>query len=722
MFQKLVSIYLLLLITFPNGAKAFVELRDNADSTSKFRIDHTNYAGSSSNEEALEVTDTDGATDAPRFRIFPDNGRVGAEKYCDIEGQNCTTAVVIANIVTNQTLGSLVCLTGEIAKYNGSAWECAIDTSGSNAITPGDGLGIDGNEFNVEPDNATLELSASDGTGVIRVKVDGITSNEIASGAIGAEEVADGSITLTELNGVNILLSSEDQGTGEDVGANSIAEDLKIGDGTIAGSDTVIPTAAAVIGYVESYVATNLTDTLSGLTCTTGQIPKYNGAEWVCAIDAGGSAYTAGTGLTLSGSEFSSDLGTSIESAEITDGTVTLADLDTTAVETTTIDSLTDGDDLVTEASVEAYVAANAGLSTTLNDTQVFVGNGSNLATGVSLSGDATIDNTGVVSITADAITTAEIAPNTITADDVATDAITADELADAAVDFTAVDAAVILTAAEDTLSDFAAASESTIPTTSAVAAFVASQIGSLSDNDTLYSAGTGLTLAGTVFSSDLGTSIESAEITDGTVTLADLDTTAVETTTIDSLTDGDDLVTEASVEAYVAANGADDLGNHTATSNIILGIDASTNYLSGDGDNEGIKIGSDGKVTIESTNITSSLAVVGNIYANGTITSSDKTLKTDIQPLSSELEKIKKVNAVQYKWINPTWDKKLQYGVIAQEIEDIYPNIVYENEKGTLGVNYQMLIAPLIKSVQELSNKVDQLEKENIELRNLVQ
>ena len=62
-------------------------------------------------------------------------------------------------------------------------------------------------------------------------------------------------------------------------------------------------------------------------------------------------------------------------------------------------------------ASTNAFVAltGNAGLSTTLSAGNIFVGNNSNVATGVAMSGDATMASTGAITIANNAITTAKI-------------------------------------------------------------------------------------------------------------------------------------------------------------------------------------------------------------------------------------------------------------------------------------------------------------------------
>ena len=53
---------------------------------------------------------------------------------------------------------------------------------------------------------------------------------------------------------------------------------------------------------------------------------------------------------------------------------------------------------------------------------------------------------------------------------------------------------------------------------------------------------------------------------------------------------------------------------------------------------------------------------------------------------------------------------KKLHFGLIAQELQTIYPNLVEEGEDGYLGINYVELVPILICSIQELKQEVDEL------------
>jgi hypothetical protein len=68
------------------------------------------------------------------------------------------------------------------------------------------------------------------------------------------------------------------------------------------------------------------------------------------------------------------------------------------------------------DATTDAFVAlaANGGLSNTLSSGNIFVGNSSNVATGVAMSGDATVSNTGVLTIGAGAVNGSKIGANAV--------------------------------------------------------------------------------------------------------------------------------------------------------------------------------------------------------------------------------------------------------------------------------------------------------------------
>jgi hypothetical protein len=96
-----------------------------------------------------------------------------------------------------------------------------------------------------------------------------------------------------------------------------------------------------------------------------------------------------------------------------------------------------DGEGFFTrDATDNAFVSEPdpGALSQTLQENRVFVGNASNVATGVAMSGDVAIVASGATTIQDDAITTAKILDDAVTEDKIADDAVTTDKILDDAV------------------------------------------------------------------------------------------------------------------------------------------------------------------------------------------------------------------------------------------------------------------------------------------------
>jgi prepilin-type N-terminal cleavage/methylation domain-containing protein len=115
------------------------------------------------------------------------------------------------------------------------------------------------------------------------------------------------------------------------------------------------------------------------------------------------------------------------------------------------------------------------------------------------------------------------------------------------------------------------------------------------------------------------------------------------------------------------------------------------------------------------STNISFDLTVLGSgafggdLEAATFIYASDARLKQDLSPLSSALDKITQLQGYHFSWKK---DGKKDIGLIAQEVQKIYPELVHENAEGTLGVQYGNLVAPLIEAVKELRQQNIDLKK----------
>jgi hypothetical protein len=97
-------------------------------------------------------------------------------------------------------------------------------------------------------------------------------------------------------------------------------------------------------------------------------------------------------------------------------------------------------------------------------------------------------------------------------------------------------------------------------------------------------------------------------------------------------------------------------------------------------------------------------------VVAPNYVSLSDKELKKNIKPLENSLEKISKINGVNYEWkINSVPD----VGVIAQEVREVLPEAVYNTSNEFLGVTYVKLIPLLIESVKELKQQVEDLKRQ---------
>ena len=98
----------------------------------------------------------------------------------------------------------------------------------------------------------------------------------------------------------------------------------------------------------------------------------------------------------------------------------------------------------------------------------------------------------------------------------------------------------------------------------------------------------------------------------------------------------------------------------------------------------------------------------------------SDKSLKNNIKPLDSSLVKVLQLYGYTYTWKDSllNMDHENDIGLIAQEVEKIYPEIIAEDNKGIKMVSYYKLIPVLIEAIKEqqkiISNQMNQIEKYN--------
>ncbi|HOW37108.1 MAG TPA: tail fiber domain-containing protein [Candidatus Pacearchaeota archaeon] len=124
---------------------------------------------------------------------------------------------------------------------------------------------------------------------------------------------------------------------------------------------------------------------------------------------------------------------------------------------------------------------------------------------------------------------------------------------------------------------------------------------------------------------------------------------------------------------------------------------------------------GDAGKVGIGVASPAEKLDVSGNIRATAFFYSSDRTLKTNILALKGALEKVLKLQGVSFDW-KATGEPSI--GLIAQDVEKVYPEAVATDANGIKSIDYSKLVAVLIEAVKEQQAQIDALEKEVAELK----
>lgn len=150
-------------------------------------------------------------------------------------------------------------------------------------------------------------------------------------------------------------------------------------------------------------------------------------------------------------------------------------------------------------------------------------------------------------------------------------------------------------------------------------------------------------------------------------------------------------------------------------------------NFFSSEISDNVLRLESDGKVGIMRNPTTNALEVGGDASkttAGSWLANSDRRLKKDINQISGKkaLEKIQNMRGVTYFWND---DKtgierpdNLQYGFIAQEIMEVFPEKVTEDNLGYYQTAYGDYDPIFVEAIKELKNEVEALKEENIKLK----
>jgi glycerophosphoryl diester phosphodiesterase len=158
---------------------------------------------------------------------------------------------------------------------------------------------------------------------------------------------------------------------------------------------------------------------------------------------------------------------------------------------------------------------------------------------------------------------------------------------------------------------------------------------------------------------------------------------------------------------SYIEATrvGTTDMINVVANDNIQLSTGSNTPRL---------RINSNGNVGIGTVAPSQKLHVAGNVLATAFLYSSDANLKENVKTVSG-LDGITKLRGVTFDW---KANKKADVGLIAQEVETVYPELVTTDKEGLKSVQYGNLVAPLIEAIKEQQIQIEALQAEVNELK----
>ena len=253
----------------------------------------------------------------------------------------------------------------------------------------------------------------------------------------------------------------------------------------------------------------------------------------------------------------------------------------------------------------------------------------------------------------------------------------------------------------------------------------------------TTYYAGTGLTLNGTTFSltntydnyarwnasdgnsSTNITSNQTLSFIGGGATTVTLDT-EINTFTITSTDTNTDTNT-----TYSAGSGLDLTGTTFSVEPDLrdgithIGIDT-TDYISFTNNTQiDFFVNGGNEMRLQSNG---DLHVDGDVIAYST-TISDKRLKDNVFTIDSALDKVNKLRGVEYIWNAGSRKGQSDIGFIAQEVEEVIPQIVREKEMALLDgntyktVDYEKMTAVLIEAVKEQQTIINKLEQRIVTL-----
>ena len=166
-------------------------------------------------------------------------------------------------------------------------------------------------------------------------------------------------------------------------------------------------------------------------------------------------------------------------------------------------------------------------------------------------------------------------------------------------------------------------------------------------------------------------------------------------------------------IAANSVALGTDTTGNYM--SDLTQGTGVTITHTPGEGSNATIAIGQ--AVATSSSPTFAGLTINGAITATGDITAfytSDKRHKNNIQLIPNALEKVSKLNGVTWEWnddVHEVTKSTPKTGLIAQEVQEVLPQVVIERQDGFLALDYSKMMGLMVEAIKEQQIQIEELK-----------
>jgi len=588
------------------------------------------FIGSESNKAAAQTISKD-ATITFDGKLTISENAITSDKIKD--GEVKTADIANANVTLGkiETLGDAEIIVGSTTGNNAVAMSGDVTMNNAGATKIGEGK------------VTTTEIL--DGT---------IATADIANEAVTNDKIADGTIAVSKISTSN---------TGSD--GQLLAKD---GDSFKWKNASDVQLSADNIALAENYILIGNSDGKAESKVMKGD----------ATLVADGTITVADGAIT---------------SAKIKDGEVKTADIADAAITNTKLSDQGETNEILSvdaDGNLKWVKASEMETSFSLTKNQIFVGNASDKAAAVDMTGDATIVADGTITIADGAINSDKIKDGEVKTADIADANVTTDKIKDANVTLGKI----------ETLGD----AKIIVGTTTGNTAVA------MSGDVTMDNAGATKIGEGKV---------TTTEILDGTIKNEDLNKSDIPLSGFAAAEDNVSMGGNALTNVATPTLGTD-AANKSYVDGINTDLTNQVNALKVDNHAipywDGTKYAnssmwSDGTHVKYSASApdsyTYAFQVDGEFKTNKIYHSSDARWKQNITTIDSALAKVEQLRGVTYEWRTEEFPEKnfskgTQVGLIAQEVEAVIPELVTTDNSGYKAVEYANLVAVLIEAVKE--------------------